>query len=399
MQISEQIRLLSDELEQHTIGLRREIHKNPELSYREFATSALVCRELERIGVPYEKSPCEPGIIGTIDSGKPGKFLLLRADMDALPIQENTGLPYASQAPGVMHACGHDIHTANLLAVAEILTRTKEQWSGKVRLVFQPAEENGGGGREMIKAGLMEELPDACFALHVENGEKGKLLVGSRYLTAYSDSYTLTVHGRAAHSSTPEAGEDAVYIAASIITALHGIISRNLSPMEHSTLNVGVIRGGSAPNIIADEVQMGVMLRNLSKESRETMCSRIEKLAVGIAESMGGSCDCSFRAGYPAVYNDEEFTKFVENALSKHAGGIYEDLGDGRPQEWLVTGEQPLLGAEDFGFYSQKAPSCLIWVGVGGDAPKHSPGFHIDERYIKLCTRSMAAVALEFLNP
>lgn len=398
MQISEQIRLLSDELEQHTIALRREIHANPELSYHEFATSALVCRELTRIGIPYEKSPCAPGIIGTIDSGKPGKFLLLRADMDALPIQENTGLSFSSKVPNVMHACGHDIHTSNLLAVAEILNRTKDQWSGKVKLVFQPAEENGGGGREMIKAGLMDELPDACFALHVENGEKGKLLVGSRYLTAYSDSYTLTVRGKAAHSSTPEEGEDAVYIAAAIITALHGIISRNISPMEHSTLNVGVIRGGSAPNIIADQVQMGVMLRNLSKESRESMCSRIEKLSTGIAESMGGSCECVFRAGYPAVYNDEAFSEFVGNALTRHADGIYQDLGDGQPEQWLITGERPLLGAEDFGFYSQKAPSCLIWAGVGGDAPKHSPEFHIDERYIKLCTRSMAAVALEFLT-
>lgn len=174
----------------------------------------------------------------------------------------------------------------------------------------------------------------------MENGAAGKLLVGRRYLTAYSDGYTLTVHGKAAHSSTPEEGENAVYIAASIITALHGIISRNISPMEHSTLNIGVIRGGSAPNIIADEVQMGVMLRNLSKESRETMCGRIEKLAAGIAESMGGSCDCAFRAGYPAVYNDKQFTDFVEQALTKHADGIYQGLGDGRPEKWLVTGEQ-----------------------------------------------------------
>lgn len=397
MQISEQIRQLSDELEQQTLALRHEIHENPELSYHEFATSALVCRELERIGVSYEKSPCAPGIIGTIDSGRPGKFLLLRADMDALPIQEKTGLPFASKVPDVMHACGHDIHTSNLLAVAEILSRTKEQWNGKVKLVFQPAEENGGGGREMIKAGLMDELPDACFALHVENGAKGKLLVGRRYLTAYSDGYTLTVRGKAAHSSTPEEGEDAVYIAAAVITALHGITSRNISPMEHSTLNVGVVHGGSAPNIIADEVKLGVMLRNLSKESRETMINRIEKLATGIAKSMGGSCECAFRAGYPAVYNDEQFTGFVEQALKKYSDSIYEGLGDGRPEEWLVTGEQPLLGAEDFGFYSQKAPSCLIWVGVGGDAPKHSPGFHVDERYIKLCTRAMASVALEFL--
>ncbi len=398
MQISEQIRRLSDELEEHTLAIRHEIHSNPELSYHEFKTSELVRRELDRIGIPYENSPCKPGIIATIDSGKPGKFLLLRADMDALPIQENTGLPFASKVPDVMHACGHDIHTSNLLAVGEILYRTRDQWNGKVKLVFQPAEENGGGGREMIKAGLMDELPDACFALHVENGEQGKLLVGSRYLTAYSDAYSITVHGKAAHSSTPEEGVDAIYIASSIITALHGIISRNLSPMDRSTLNVGVIQGGTAPNIIADKAQMRVMMRNLTKESREAMMKKIESLSDGIARSMGGSCDLEFRAGYPAVYNDEAFTSFVADALRKNSDGIYEGLGDGQPENWLVTGEQPLLGAEDFGFYSQKAPSCLIWVGVGGDAPKHSPDFWVDERYIKLCTRAMAAVALEFLT-
>ena len=244
----------------------------------------------------------------------------------------------------------------------------------------------------------MDELPDACFALHVENGIPGTLVVGNRYLTAYSDGYTLTVRGKAAHSSTPEEGVDAIYIASSIVTALHGISSRNLSPMDRSTLNIGVIHGGMAPNIIADEVTLGLMMRNLSKESREAMIEKIETLSRGIAEAMGGSCELAFRAGYPAVYNDEPFSDFVSDTFRKYAGSIYAGLGDGQPADWLLTGDRPLLGAEDFGFYSQKAPSCLIWVGVGGSAPKHSSDFCVDERYIKLCTRSMAAVALEFLT-
>jgi len=395
---AETIRALSDELENHTIAIRREIHQHPELSFHETATAALVCRELSRMGVPYEKSPCQPGVVGLIDSGKPGKLLLLRADMDALPIQEETGLPYASQVPNVMHACGHDVHTANLLAVAEILNRTRELWSGRVKLVFQPAEENGGGGREMIKAGLMDELPDACFALHVENGMPGKILVGKRYLTAYSDGYFLTVHGKATHSSAPEDGTDAIYIASTIVTALHGIISRNLSPMERSTLNVGLFHGGTAANIVADKAEMAVMMRNLSKESREEMCRRIEAIATGIAQSLGGSCEFQFRSGYPAVYNDGRFTDFVTRVLDEHAGSLFQDLGAGQPEDWLITGEHPILAAEDFGYYSQKAPSCLIWVGTGGDAAKHNPGFRVDEAYIKLCTRAMATVAVEFLN-
>lgn len=398
MKLVEQIRILSDELEKHTLAIRREIHAHPELSYQEIQTSALVCRELERIGVPYEKSPREPGIIGLIDSGRPGKFLMLRADMDALPVQEATGLPFSSTVPNVMHACGHDVHTANLLAVAEILNRTKDCWSGKVKLVFQPAEENGGGGREMIKAGLMDELPDACFALHITEGMPGQIVLGSHYLTAYSDGCQLTVHGKAAHSAKPEDGVDAIYIAAAIITALHGIVSRNIDPLEHSTLNIGAIHGGLTFNIIADKVEMDCMMRNLTKEARKIMRDRVEKLATGIAEVMGGSCECAFHAGYPAVYNDDAFTSFVEKTLRGNADTIYANLGDGQPEEFLLTGDRPLMDAEDFGFYAEKAPSCMIWVGVGSDSPKHSSTFCVDERYIKLCTRSMATVALEYLT-
>ena len=192
--------------------IRHYIHQHPELSGQEYQTTAFLKERLEELGIRILESRLKTGLIAEIGSGQP--VVALRADIDALPILEQTNLPYQSQNPGVMHACGHDIHTSNLLTVAEILNRTKDQWKGKVKLVFQPAEENGGGGREMIKAGLMDEIPDACFALHVENGIPGKIVVGSRYLTAYSDSYKITVHGKAAHSSTPEEGVDAVYIAA-----------------------------------------------------------------------------------------------------------------------------------------------------------------------------------------
>ena len=175
MELTQRIIALSDQLEEQTLKLRHAIHCNPELSFKEKETSALVQRELTRIGIPYELSPVEPGVVGMIDSGKPGKLLLLRADMDALPIQEATGLPFASQNEGVMHACGHDVHTANLLAVAEILWNTRDAWKGRVKLVFQPGEENGGGGRQMIEQGLMDELPDACFAIHVMPSTPGIL--------------------------------------------------------------------------------------------------------------------------------------------------------------------------------------------------------------------------------
>lgn len=400
MELVEQVMQLTDELEAQTIAIRREIHMNPELAFQEFETRKLVCRELERIGIPYELSPCEPGVIAWIDSGKPGKFLMLRADMDALPVQEKTGLEYASQVPNVMHACGHDVHTANLLAVGEILNRTKAHWSGKVKLVFQPAEEVGGnsGGRQMIKAGLMDEVPDACFALHVDTNTPGEIVAGSGYITAYTDSYGITVNGLAAHSSAPQEGVDAINIAASVVTALNGIVSKNISPMANSTLNIGVIRGGYAENIVADKVEMSCMFRNLTPEARASMLERIEGICNGISIAMGGSCELDFNEGYPSVLNDPNFTKFVCNTIETHSEKLYEGIVDGVPEDYLITDALPLLVGEDFGMYSQLAPACLIWVSTGGHVSKHNPGFVVDEKYIKLCTRTMAMVAVDFIN-
>ena len=392
------VKSIVDAYEEQLKSIRHHLHEHPELSFEEYQTAAYIRESLSKMGVAIADGFSGTSTVGVLKGSEPGPCIAFRADIDALPVEEDNDLPYKSKIPGVMHACGHDVHTSNLLTVAEILNRTKDQWSGKVKLVFQPAEEHGGGGREMIKAGLMEEVPDACFALHVETGKKGMLAVSTGYLTAYSDGYTLTVHGKAAHSSTPEAGTDAIYIAASIVTALHGMMSRNLSPMEHSTLNIGLISGGSAANIIADEVEMSLMMRNLSKEARDVMCSRIEKLAQGIAEAMGGSCDCDFHPGYAAVYNDKEFSGFVADTFRKHEKLLYGNFSWEQPKEWLETGETPLLGAEDFGFYSQKAPSCMIWVGVCEDASKHSPEFCVDESYMKLCTRAMAIVAAEYLS-
>lgn len=226
----------------------------------------------------------------------------------------------------------------------------------------------------------------------------GRIFLKQKYLSSYSDSYTLTIRGRAAHSSTPEEGVDAIYIASALIMALHGISSRNLSPMAQSTLNVGTIQGGSAPNIIADQAVLRVMLRNVSKESRQAMRLQIETLAKGISESMGGTCEIAFRAGYPAVYNDVDFTKFVEQTFRGNAECLYSNIKDGRPENWLITDLDPMLGAEDFGFFAQEVPSCMIFVGTGGDAPMHNPNFQVDEQYIKLCTRSMALTAAEYLS-
>ena len=394
------INQLSDEIEKHTICIRRKIHMHPEISFKEFETSKVVCSELERIGIPYEKSQVAPGIIATIDSGKQGKFVMLRADMDALPIQENTGLEYASKVPNVMHACGHDVHTSNLLAVGEILTKTRDLWSGKVKLVFQPGEENGGGGREMIKHGLMDDVPDACFGMHVDVKTPGVFTIGEGYVTAYSDGVFITIHGKAAHSSKPQLGVDALNIAAAVVLALNTMTGRYLSPMSSSTFNIGIVKGGTAVNVIADNVEIGCMCRNQTKEDREVMLDKIQKITKGIVESMGGTVDIRIRVGYSAVYNNLDLTKFAVQTISANKNKLYEEIyaPEQIPQDFMTTGNCFNLAAEDFGFYSQKAPSCFMKIGVGLGSPNHNPNFKVDEKYIKIFTRTMALLAIKYLN-
>ena len=389
---------LSDSLEKHTIAVRRMIHQKPELAFEEYKTAGLVMQELRRMGIPYEESPVEPGIVAVIDSGKPGKLLMLRADMDALPIEETAQVSFRSLNKGVMHACGHDVHTANLLAVGEILNGMKGFWSGRVKLVFQPAEERGGGGRQMIEAGLMEELPDACMALHVTSDQRGKFYVGVGPVTAFSDRCEIVVHGKAAHSSEPQEGVDAVYIAASIIVALNTLVPKNLSPMEHSTLNMGMISGGAALNVITDRVEMHGMMRNAEAQTRSVMMEKIRSLSEGIASAMGGSCEVKFEEGNAAVYNDKTLAKRVIATIKENEEALYKGLPTCEPYPEIVTGDLLRLASEDFGFFSQKVPSCYIMMGTGEGAPVHNPEFKVDETYIKLASRTMAAVAIDYLK-
>ncbi len=397
MDILNKIVRLSDEGERHTIEIRRKIHRNPELAFHETETCRLVRSELDRMGISWKASPVETGTIAEIDSGKPGKLLLLRADMDALPIQEQTVLPYASENPNVMHACGHDAHTANLLAVGKILNEMKEDWRGRVKLVFQPAEERGGGGREMIKNGLFDEIPDACIAMHTDVNPQGVITIGKGSVTAFSDGCEIVIHGRSTHSSKPETGVDAVQIAAAVITALYQITAKNVSPLASSTLNVGMISGGLGRNIVADKVTMQVMTRNDTKESRRAMFDSIERIASGIASAMGGTAEITFREGYSSVYNDEALSDFVADVIQENAKQLYEGIGE-IPKDFLRTGNRFQLGAEDFGFYAQKAPSCFIRVATGAYAPAHNEKFQIDEAYIKLFTRIMSLLAIRYLQ-
>lgn len=396
-----QLLALSDGMEEHTIEIRRKIHQKPELAFEEFETSRLVEQELRRLGIPYEKSPVEPGLVAEIDSGKPGRLLMMRAEMDALPIEEAEGLFFRSQKPGLMHACGHDIHVANLLAVGGLLTRMKDCWEGRVKLVFQPAEERGGGGREMIRNGLMRERPDACLGLHVTTDPGGQFFIGTGPLTSFSDRCEIVVHGTAGHSSEPQDSVDAVYIASSIVVALNTVVAKHLSPMEHSTLNVGRICGGSALNVITDRVEIGAMMRNADSVSRARMMEKIRSLSEGIASAMGGSCEVSFDEGYASVYNDRAMAEFVIETVETYGNLLWRGIvppASGAAMPPVVKGDLLRLASDDFGFYSQQVPSCYIMMGVGEGEPVHTPGFRPDERYIKLASRVMASAAIRFLQ-
>lgn len=390
---------LAENNREHIIKIRESIHAHPELSFKEYKTSELVRNELNRLGIKYTNSPVENGIVAEIDSGKPGKLLLLRGDMDALPMQEETACDYKSKVDGVMHACGHDIHTANLLAVGQVLNEMKEHWNGKVKLVFQPAEEAGGGGNLMIKSGLMDELPDACFAIHVSNEKLGHVVAGSKYLTSYSDRFEVTFKGEAAHSSTPEKGIDAIEMAVTAISSLKNVVSKNISPLECSTINIGKISGGTAVNIIADEVTIGIMMRNKTKSSREKLVKSIEKICHGTASMYGGTCDFNRIIGYDAVYNDEELVDFVVEKINLNKAFLYgpevssEDL-----ESFILTGDRFRLGSEDFGYYSQKSPSVLLWVGLGEGAELHKSNFYVDSKDIVFVTKLMSVVAYDYLK-
>ncbi len=397
MSYIEEIDRLSDMGEERTIEIRREIHRHPELAFTEYNTAKIIRDELDDIGIPYEISLPETGTVAVIDSGRPGKLLMLRADMDALPISEDTGLSFSSEVPNVMHACGHDVHSANLLAVGRILNTMKNEWTGRVKLVFQPAEEHGGGGREMIKSGLFDEMPDACIGMHVADDPEGEIFIAKGSSSAFTDSLRVTIHGRSVHSSRPQSGVDAVQIAALVITAIYQVVGKNIDPMDNSTLSVGRISGGTSGSVIADRAEFSVMTRNATKASRDAMFKKLADLIRGITESMGGKAELEYGSGYPAVINDDKLSEWMTGIISKNSAALYAGIGP-RPDNYLEYGDTRYLIGEDFGFYSQIVPSCFINVGTGGSAPPHSRNFTVNESYIKLMTRLMSLAAVEFMN-
>lgn len=362
-------------LEDWVIGVRRELHRHPELGLEERWTAGYIAEQLDALAIPYQTGVAGTGIVGLIRGGHSGKTVALRADMDALPITEQTGLAYASEAPGKMHACGHDAHLAILLGAARVLGSMARELTGNIKLLFQPAEETVGGAQRMIDAGCLEEpRVDYALGLHVTPAVRaGQILMRYGKVTASSDDLVIVTQGRAAHAAYPEAGVDAVVLAASVVLGLQTVIARNLSPLDSAVISLGRIEGGSRENILAERVEMRGTLRTLTPETRMVLQGKISELAAGICSAMGGTCTVEFHPGYAPVINDDAVSGVVDVNARKILGA-----------ENVIYKEFPSLGVEDFGCFAACVPSAFYYLGAGNPDqgivfPAHSPQFQIDE--------------------
>ena len=376
------------------IRIREHLHRNPELSEREFRTMELICRRLEELGIPCEKGIADTGVTGLITGGSDGPAIGLRADIDALPIQEeNENLPYRSAVPGVMHACGHDAHTAILLGVAETLMSVREQLRGSVRLFFQPAEESIGGARRMIEAGCLENpRVDCVLGLHVDGslpvGRIG-LCYGKMY--AASDMLTLKIHGKACHGAHPANGVDAIYIAAAIVTTVQSVCSRNIEATDSMVCTFGTVRGGNVRNQIADYVELTGIIRTLDPATRLFARERVRTICEQTAAMLGGSAELLVEPSYPSLINDDGMTDRVR----KNAGEL---LG----AENVVIDNVPSLGTEDFAYFAAARPACFFHLGCALPEERHnvahSPYFDLDPRCIPLGIELQSANVLSLLT-
>jgi amidohydrolase len=377
--LKEKIRQLAKQYAPETIDIRRHLHAHPELSYKEFETSAFVQEKLRGLGIPFEIK-ATTGVVGIIKGQNPGKRVIaLRADMDALPIKEENSVSYKSQNEGVMHACGHDAHTSILLGASKILQELKSEWEGTVKLIFQPGEErNPGGASLLIKEGVLHDpQPQAIFGLHVHPGlEIGKFSFRGGPSMASADEIFITVKGKGGHAANPHLTIDTILVASHIVIALQQVISRNKNPFIPSVLTISSFQGGYTTNVIPSEVKLMGTFRTIDETWRFQAHKLIHRICKGIAQGMGAEIDVLVDVGYPVVNNDETLYPIARRKAEEFAGT--ENV-----QETELR-----MGAEDFGYYTQEIPGCFYRLGVmnvakGITSGVHTPTFNIDESAIE----------------
>ncbi|HVY05370.1 MAG TPA: amidohydrolase [Burkholderiales bacterium] len=407
-----QVEAAASALEARVIEWRRDFHRHPELSNREVRTSGIVAAHLRSLGFAVQTGIAHTGVVGLLDSGRPGPVIALRADMDALPVAEEVDVPFASkerttfngQEVGVMHACGHDCHVAVLMGVAELLAGVKQSLKGKVKFIFQPAEEGpppgeDGGAALMIRQGVLENpKPDVIFGLHVFAGvEAGTIAYRPGPTLASSDRIRIVVNGRQTHGALPWRGVDPIVISSQIVLGLQTIVSRQVDvSLEPAVLSIGAIRGGVRDNIIPDVVEMLGTVRTFNEQMRADIHERIRNTVTLIAQSAGATAQVHFDNAYPVTVNDVPLTERMVPTLERVAG-----------KDKVFVG-QKITGYEDFSYYQQKLPGFFYFVGVtppGVDrkqsAPNHSPRFFVDESALLLGVRSLTHLTLDYMasNP
>lgn len=385
---------LAGELLPVVIRNRRHLHANPELSFQEYNTSAFVKQALDELEISWTPM-ADTGVVGIIEGSKPSdQMIALRADMDALPITEANQIDYVSQNPGVMHACGHDAHTSSLLGTAAILQSIKDEFAGKIKLIFQPGEEKlPGGASLMIKEGVLTtRKPDAVIAQHVSPMiPAGKIGIRGGKFMASMDEIKVTVHGRGGHGAQPHMNIDPVMIAAQILIALQQVVSRMANPSTPTVLSFGKVIANGAINVIPDSVYMEGTFRTLKEEWRDEAHVKMKQIAEGIAKSLGGSCDFNIARGYPFLINEPELTARVEQYAEEYLGR--ENVL--QPDIWMAS--------EDFAYFSQVADSCFYLTGIrneeqGITSSLHTPTFNLDESVLEKSTGLMAYIALKRLG-
>jgi amidohydrolase len=378
---------------EYTRDLRRDFHRNPELGFKETRTAAVVARELNRHGYEVTTGIGETGVVGVLHSGQKGPVVLLRFDMDALPVQEETEASYASTVDGVMHACGHDGHVAIGLTVARLLAQQAEDLKGTVKLMFQPAEEGLGGASRMISDGILSApKPDAALALHLWNARPvGWFGIPSGPLMAGAEVFSVRVKGRGGHGALPDTTVDPVYAAAQIVVALQSIVSRNVSPLDAAVVSVTQVRAGETFNVIPSEAMLRGTIRTFEKKTRENVIKRFHEIVEGVAKAFGCDVKVDIEDITPAVINDPRITKAVIDASANTFKNVKIDM------------QTRTMVSEDMSLVMEKVPGCYFLVGSANDDKglnyaHHHPKFDFDEYAMPIGAALMTAAAVQLLN-
>tara|TARA_B100000959_G_scaffold72905_1_gene77410 strand:- start:12 stop:1178 length:1167 start_codon:yes stop_codon:yes gene_type:complete len=376
--------IVSKELFQHMVRIRRQIHKHPELGYQEENTAAIITEELKKLGIKATAGIAKTGVVGRIDTEKTGPVVALRADMDAIAIQEETGLEFASEVKGVMHACGHDGHVAMLIGAAAILKQSLE--AGSVILVFQPAEEGEGGAQKIMESGLLEDAK-AIYACHLDRHFKvGQLVVQNGTISAFTDRFEISIKGRGGHVAQPHDTVDAIVVASLIVMSLQTIVSREVNPMHPSIVSVGQIEGGTVPNAVAENARLCGTVRTTEEHVRKQIIAGIKRIVNAAGRLHNADVKVEIIKGYPAVTNTCDESEIARTAVKNIIG-----------DEALIDTQFASMGGEDFSFYLEKIPGCLVRLGAQKEGfaniPAHSATFDFDESALGVGAAFLAEAA------